>query len=323
MLTFKLKGRPPSCLVGEDKTYHHLFYWIYKHKWVNIIYYLKKMLRMKDCKSEDININNTNNTKTIYMNIIKFCINKLKLGNDSQRELEDNDNSNGNDKLKEYETKWDTKKYSEDYHFILKTIFGFINIKNESIKNRDRKHNLYICPNKEEIDSIQSLLTTLDNVPRNKQGEILVYKILSYKRQYPLYDEIGSFKLVRFSISHEEYKKEHYYNWEYYASHMPIWEKRIKQCGGKICDDTKKVIFENDTNYEKFYELYGYEFDEQSLEIQDMSLLNIDKKTPIEWIERIQCIQIKTSIEMEMEIKHLNVDSDIIESFKQLNELIV
>lgn len=318
MVTFKLKGRPPSCLVGEDKMYHYLFYWIYKHNWVNIIYYLKKMMR--DGKSEEVNINKA---KDIYMNIIRFCLNKLKLKleneSEPQREL------NYNDKLKEYETKWDAKKYSEDYHFILKTLFKFIGIHINTqikVKNKkenlsetkvNRKHNLYICPNKEEIDSIKSLLTTLDNVPKNKEGDILVYKILSYKRQYPLYDEIGSFKLVRFNISYNEYKKENWYNWEYYASFMPIWEKRIKQFRGIICHDSKKVVFENDDDYEGFYELYGYDFDEQSVQIQGMSLLNIDKKMPIEWINRIN----------HLNNDSINSDSHVFESFKQLDGLII
>ena len=62
--------------------------------------------------------------------------------------------------------------------------------------------------------------------------------------------------------------REHLYNWLYYASFTPIWEKRIEEYNG-IIDDEKKTVLFSDENMEEFYELYGYDVDEQSKEVQD------------------------------------------------------
>ena len=51
--------------------------------------------------------------------------------------------------------------------------------------------------------------------------------------------------------------------WLYYASFSPIWANRIAEFGGKIDHETKKVEFEEDY-LQEFYDLYGYEPDEQS-----------------------------------------------------------
>jgi hypothetical protein len=57
-------------------------------------------------------------------------------------------------------------------------------------------------------------------------------------------------------------------NWLYYAGGSPIWEERIRESGGVLMKKTQTVEFENDDLYESFYDKYGYEPDEQPLEIQ-------------------------------------------------------
>lgn len=55
-------------------------------------------------------------------------------------------------------------------------------------------------------------------------------------------------------------------NWLYNASLSPIWEERINNSGGII--DEGRVKFESEDDEEAFYDLYGFEPDEQSSEIQ-------------------------------------------------------
>lgn len=55
-------------------------------------------------------------------------------------------------------------------------------------------------------------------------------------------------------------------NWLYNASLSPIWEDRIKNSGGIVCEGCVK--FESEDDEESFYDLYGFETDEQPLEIQ-------------------------------------------------------
>ena len=55
------------------------------------------------------------------------------------------------------------------------------------------------------------------------------------------------------------------YDWLYYASFSPIWKKRIEDYGGVI--QNNKVEFPEET-HDEFYEMYQYEPDEQTIEVQ-------------------------------------------------------
>jgi len=56
--------------------------------------------------------------------------------------------------------------------------------------------------------------------------------------------------------------------WLFCASFSPIWKKRIHEYNGKIIGRTSDIIFDSDDDFDKFYDRYNYETDEQSLEIQ-------------------------------------------------------
>ena len=61
-------------------------------------------------------------------------------------------------------------------------------------------------------------------------------------------------------------------DWLFYSSFSPIWEKRILENHGIIDVEKKSVMFKNDNDLENFYNKYGYEPDEQPLEIQKRCL---------------------------------------------------
>lgn len=301
MVRFKRKGRPPSYLKDYDKQYHDLFYWIMNKKWINICYYLKRILF-----HESIGDNTNSNAYNVYKEIVKFCVHDVKVGS-SENEKETLYEMHMND--------WNVNKYSDVNHFILKTIYNFICIESLNNINNTNKR-VYVCPQNEDIDFTINHMTRLTDIPTNKQGEKLSYKILSYKRSYPLYDEIGSFKLERFNVSHSEYKNLHYYNWEYYASRSPIWARRISKYNGKFCNETNRLLFENDSDLENFYELYGYEFDEQSLQVQELSLLEIKKISSINWIDSIYS-------SIHNSCKFYKEDNDILNMFKEIQHLVI
>jgi hypothetical protein len=56
--------------------------------------------------------------------------------------------------------------------------------------------------------------------------------------------------------------------WIYYASRNLIWRERIENYGGSIINEKKRVEFEDDYKLEEFYSKYGFELDEQTIEIQ-------------------------------------------------------
>ena len=109
------------------------------------------------------------------------------------------------------------------------------------------------------------------------------YKTLGEKLQYQINSNIGCFPLNR-------YKKDvniqhiYWYNWEYYSYQCPLWKKRFDQCKIKVDDDRKKIIFEDDDEYESFCEKYYYESDEQSKAIQEKNTGPIPKTSLESWL---------------------------------------
>jgi hypothetical protein len=57
-------------------------------------------------------------------------------------------------------------------------------------------------------------------------------------------------------------------NWPYYASHSPIWRRRILEYGGRIDEHAKCIVFACIDAEESFYNKYDCEPDEQSSEIR-------------------------------------------------------
>lgn len=60
-------------------------------------------------------------------------------------------------------------------------------------------------------------------------------------------------------------------DWLKYAVKSPIWKKRIEEFGGIIQRDGS-VLFSDDDTTEDFYKIYGYEPDEQKVEIYEKCL---------------------------------------------------
>jgi len=169
---------------------------------------------------------------------------------------------------------WKSRIDNKDFHFILKTICS---LKMSSLRiNLDNINNkrIFVNPLKEDIDDIISL----DNIV------IPIYKTLPNKRWFKIDENIGSFELVRFNV--KDYKNENY-NWEYYASFIPLWKERIDKFKGSINHTIKRVEFIDDECLESFYDAYGYELDEQSKEVQYCSLLDIRKQDWKEWFKYI------------------------------------
>ena len=65
-----------------------------------------------------------------------------------------------------------------------------------------------------------------------------------------------------------EYTAEDYlHHWLYYASFSRVWKERIRNHGGTVNHTIRMVEFPTDETMEDFYDRYGYEPDEQPLEI--------------------------------------------------------
>ena len=97
------------------------------------------------------------------------------------------------------------------------------------------------------------------------------YKVLSEVCKYPLRKNIV--KLFETFIP-PNVKELYWYHWLYYASRSPVWQSRINQYNGKINHENLSVDFadEDEKKMVEFYSLWGYEPDEQPLEVQNNNL---------------------------------------------------
>ena len=81
-------------------------------------------------------------------------------------------------------------------------------------------------------------------------------------------------------------------NWIFYASRSPLWRKRIELYGGNVIDndtdtDTDTgghVNWTDDDLFEEFHQLYGYDTDEQPIELTRRNLaIGLRRKTAEEY----------------------------------------
>ena len=106
------------------------------------------------------------------------------------------------------------------------------------------------------------------------------------------------FGSIHRNSSHFDIKRMSTMAWEYYASFSKIWRDRIDDFGGFIDVENRKVVFHDD-DIDDFYDVYGYEPDEQSsnllskithlTEISQMSLYDFAKtyNASVETLNRI------------------------------------
>ena len=57
----------------------------------------------------------------------------------------------------------------------------------------------------------------------------------------------------------------------------PLWKERLDRFSGTMDHENKKLVFPDEDNEDGFYEKYGFDFDEQPKDTQDMSLVDIGK----------------------------------------------
>jgi len=85
------------------------------------------------------------------------------------------------------------------------------------------------------------------------------------------YERVSSYNSMKKMLI-DDYKRQYLVdfckNWLYYAvSKSPIWKNRLLQYQGKVDENSKTVIFQNDDFMENFYELYGFEPESQKREM--------------------------------------------------------
>jgi hypothetical protein len=76
-----------------------------------------------------------------------------------------------------------------------------------------------------------------------------------------------------FACSQPDIKEEYRAHWEYYCWDCPLWRERAEKCNGRINHETRRIDFDDD-DMDAFYDFYGYEPDEQRVNVQAFSIGN-------------------------------------------------
>jgi hypothetical protein len=245
------RGRKANWLTKYPLYSHNLLLSIHKQHWQNMCYHLKKLLSSSSASPDDI----------YYLLIRYFRTEKcIDLISDS--------------KIKK---KWENRMYKSDIHHILNVIVYMFQTEKDNVCFKK----LFIIPQTGELDWINEINTKL---PLNKYQINQNYYTLREKRLFAIDSCIGSFQLPRFIFAkNKDMKKEYGFHWEYYAALSPLWKKRIDLLGAILDHEKKTVVYKDEDIEEEFYAKFGYELDEQSEEIQEMSMREIKKKSWKKW----------------------------------------
>jgi hypothetical protein len=152
------------------------------------------------------------------------------------------------------------------------SIIVYLFIPNSKINNSLK----FIAPNTTIVDEL--------NEHYNSKPSKMHY-LLREKRLYSTHYELGPAIYGR--INKLELKNACCYYWEYYCKNTPSWKKRFEKYNVKF--NGKNIQFDNDDLLEEFYDKYGLEFDEQSMETQELSIHDVYiENNPFLWFNNLK-----------------------------------
>ena len=172
-------------------------------------------------------------------------------------------------------------------------IGGYINLSDTSYV----EPRLYVNLTRESVKRYYQVNISEGDFPRQ-----ILQKVCKYSTNKTM---VGLFQCSHKDILPVELAKMHRLHWLYYASFSPIWTRRIEKYGGRINHRDKRVEFtrgggndEEDNSEdnsedaqevaedleEQFYENYGYELDEQPIDIQS-KMVHLNTNVQMQMVE--------------------------------------
>jgi len=118
--------------------------------------------------------------------------------------------------------------------------------------------------------------------------DVRPWEVLRYACRYAIrQDVIRIFDMAADEPADEPMRGD---RWLFYAARSPIWANRIAEKGGVVDTAACRVVFSNPDQEESFYDSWGYEPDEQPVEVQMkwqgtviMSFTDFAKKCGVEF----------------------------------------
>jgi hypothetical protein len=171
--------------------------------------------------------------------------------------------------------------------------------------------NLFVHTDPSEIVMYETILTDL--TPQGNTSKYPLLPILQARNILPqaaIYqiDQYNYLSLFKTKRETNNIVQAYNYNWEYYASFSPLWQRRIQKCNGIIDNNSKSIRFDDEDDMEKFYLHYGLDTEEQPTRIQEKCIkpivkeqtwtgfYNKHKKTGIvdidnEYLNELECVE--------------------------------
>ena len=139
--------------------------------------------------------------------------------------------------------------------------------------------NIYVHIEPEDVILYETICADLKE--KDKRTILPARKILPLAKIYSI-DNDNYLSLFDLKREKQDIKIAYYYNWIYHSSFSPLWRSRILKHCGRIDEKNKKIIFEeeedSDDNEQAFYDDFGYEPDEQKVDIQNKTIQEIKKE---------------------------------------------
>ena len=139
--------------------------------------------------------------------------------------------------------------------------------------------NIYVHIEPEDVILYETICADLKE--KDKRTILPARKILPLAKIYSI-DNDNYLSLFDLKREKQDIKIAYYYNWIYHSSFSPLWRSRILKHCGRIDEKNKKIIFEeeedSDDNEQAFYDEFGYEPDEQKVDIQNKTIQEIKKE---------------------------------------------
>ena len=139
--------------------------------------------------------------------------------------------------------------------------------------------NIYVHIEPEDVILYETICADLTE--KDKRTILPARKILPLAKIYSI-DNDNYLSLFDLKREKQDIKIAYYYNWIYHSSFSPLWRSRILKHCGRIDEKNKKIIFEeeedSDDNEQAFYDEFGYEPDEQKIDIQNKTIQDIRKE---------------------------------------------
>lgn len=147
-------------------------------------------------------------------------------------------------------------------------------------KNIEMGSNIYVSHDRDLYNEYKTIAKedTEGNIYVDKNGIKQEYytirKVLPLACKYFI-DEEKYLSLFNLTRKGKDLINIYYNNWEYYTRGCFVWEHRIKEHNGIFNETNKKMEFNDDNDIEEFYEEYGYEPDEQGIDVIGKTLQKI------------------------------------------------